>query len=220
MRDIVPDVLLQQEVNNGDLTRQAQQSHSNAVVDSAVASFQNNAIVVNIKGRLLKECGFDLGFWATHTTSIQLQGGSIEIDQKDDSGVDTASAIWCLLLVLGIIGLIALAGGIFLGVAAGFGIGEDLLLAAGFIGLTQFLNGGSKGTAPTIVDLNQPIPGSDVLPTLGGGNFQVTDGVMLIAATAACAGTTSTSISMSVCWSLARARWRWGIRYHWRARRW
>lgn len=184
VRDIVPNALLQQEVSNGDLTRRAQQSHSNAVVESAVASFQDNAIVVNIKGKLINQCGFDLGFWATHTTSIQLHGDSIEIDQKDDSGVDTADAVWCFLLTLGLIALVALTGGIFLGVAAGFEIGGDLLFVVGVVALTQFLNGGSNGITPTIVDLTLPIPGSDVLPTLAGGNFQVTHGVMLIAATA------------------------------------
>jgi hypothetical protein len=157
LRDIVPNALLQIEVNNGDLTRQAQSSHKNAVVDSAAASFQNNSIVVNVNGHLSNECGFDVGFWATHTTSFQLQGSSIEIDQKDDHGVDTGDAVLCVLAGLLTLGLIALAGGIFVvGIAAAFEILGDVLFVVGVIALVQYLNGGPNGTQATIVDLTLP----------------------------------------------------------------
>ena len=155
------------------------------MVESAAASFQNNAIVVNVQGKLVHACGFDVGFWATHTASFQLQGSSIEIDQKDDHGVDTGDALLCVLAILATLGLIALAAGILLvGIAAAFEILGDVLFYVGIIALVELLNGGPNGTQATIVNLNLPIPGSDVLPTLSGGDFQVANGVMLIAATA------------------------------------
>ena len=97
-------------------------------------------------------------------------------------GAEFSEGVLAGLLTLG---LIALAAGILLvGIAAAFEILGDLLLVVGVMALAQYLHGGPNGTQATIVDLNLPIPGSDVLPTLSGREFQVANGVMLIAATA------------------------------------
>lgn len=184
VRDLVPNLLLQQALASGKLTAIAvQHGHSNAVVDSASASFQNNAIVVATHGRLLNECGtLDLGFWANLTITLEFQGSSIKIDQKTDTGVDTSNHVWCLLMVLGLAALLALAAGIFGGIGGAVGVLAILLLSVGVYNLAGLLNGSDSNLSP--INLTQPIPGSDMLPTLSGGNIQVGSGTLLITATA------------------------------------
>src|SRR6202012_1714900 len=50
--------------------------------------------------------------------------------------------------------------------------------------LSALIEGGGGGPDSTVVDLTQPIPDSDFLPTLSGGFFQIVDGGLLIGAVA------------------------------------
>jgi hypothetical protein len=198
IQDSVANALIQTALKSGQLTALAQAKNSNAVVDSASASFQNNAFVAQISGRLVNECPLwvDLAFIDTRTVSLKLNGGTLQIDQNDDNSVAELSNLWCLLTSLGLIGLAVLAGAIFggwLAVSIG-GILGFILTGVGPFLAGQIVSGLLSGGGPdsTIVDLTQPIPGSNSLPTLSGGFFQITNGAILIGAIA---GTQSDNIN-------------------------
>lgn len=186
VQDPVANALIQTALQSGQLTAIAQQKNSNAVVDSASASFQNNEFVAQIQGRLVNECplNVDLAFTDTHTVSFQLDGGSIVINQSDNSSILDASNIWCLLTSLGLIGLAILTGGIVGGWLAGIvgGIVGFILTGVGPLLLGQLIGG--QGPDSTIVNLTEPIPDSNFLPTLSGGDFQISNGGLLVGAIA------------------------------------
>jgi hypothetical protein len=196
VQDAVANQLIQQALRNGSLTAQAKQKYSNASVDSASAWFEKDAFVAQIHGSLEDECPFnvDLGFTFTRKVTIKLLGGSIEIDQSDDQSIAEAGNLWCLLTTLGLIGLAALGGWVIsgVGVAIGAGVVSFLLSDIGGLITSNLFGGGGGSPTPQIIPLTSPIPGSDVLPTVSGGTFQVSDHVMVAGAVF---GTTADNIN-------------------------
>ncbi len=190
VQEVVANLLMQQSLHNGSLTAAAKAQNDNAVVDSASASFQGNSLVAQVKGRLVDECplGADLVFITTRTVSFKLEGNTIEIDQSDDNSIADTHNLWCLLTSLGMIGLAVLGGVILEGAALGIGAGilAFILTNVGPFVLDKLIGSlfGGGGDNASFVDLTSPIPGSDFLPTLSGGFFQVAGGAMLVAATA------------------------------------
>jgi hypothetical protein len=188
IQDSVANALIQSALENGQLTAIAKQQYSNAVVDSASASFQNNAFVAQVSGRLVDECPLwvDLGFIDTRTVSLKLEGGSLEIDQNDSPSIAEWSNLWCLLTTLGLIGLALVGGAVFGGWLGGIvgGILGFIFSNSGPFVAGKIISGleGGGGPDSTIVDITQPIPGSNALPTLSGGFFQITNGAILIGA--------------------------------------
>jgi hypothetical protein len=189
VRDSVLNVLVNNALLSGQLTEAARASNENAVIDSASASFQNNAFVAHIHGRLVNQCPLntDLAFGATRTVTVKLLNSSIEIDQKDDQGPDLGDSIWCLVTTLGLVAFAFVCGLLMGGVAAAItgGILGFALSNIGQFTLSQIFGGGGGGPQKTIIDLNQPVPGTDVLPFVNNGFMSISDGVALMAAAAA-----------------------------------
>jgi hypothetical protein len=191
VRDVVANLLIQSALRSGQLTAAAKKDHDNAVIESASARFDDNAFVAQVSGKLVNECldSIDLGFIETRTVNIKLQGSSIEIDQHDDNSIAEWSNMWCLLASLALIGLAALGGALLGGVATGIigGVLGFILTGVGPFLLDQVISGifSDGGPNSTIVDLSQPIPGSDALPTLSNAFISISNGAALIAATAA-----------------------------------
>lgn len=191
IQDSVANALVQSAIQSGQMTAIAKQQNSNAVIDSGSARFQNDEFVAQVNGRLVDECPFwvDLDFTDTRTVSLKLEGGSLVISQTDDQSITDLHNLLCLLTTLGLIGLAALAGVIFGGVLGGIlgGIIGFVLSDIGQLTLSQLsalIEGGGGGPDSTVIDLTQPIPDSDFLPTLSGGFFQIVDGGLLIGAVA------------------------------------
>ncbi len=181
----VVNALLQDALQSGQLTAQAQQKQNNAFIDSASATFQNNQLVVQVGGYLYDECpgGVNLYFTDTRTVSLNLlNGGSLEISQSDNLSIDEASNVWCLLATLGLVAFAAILPAVMVNWLIGFA--GFLLFSEGIFGLAELVAGQAGGTIVNIVNLTQPIPDSNFLPTLTGGDFQMSDGGLLIATTA------------------------------------
>ncbi len=193
VQEVVANLLIQSALNSGALLEAATQLYSNAAVDSASASFQNSGLVVQVNGRLVHECPLhvDLRFIYTRTVTVKVTEDpitkvqAIEIDQANNPSIAEWGNLWCLLTTLGLIGLAVVGGGILDGFHTSL---EGGILAFVVSGVGPFLLsqvfGGGGGNPPVLIDLSSPIPGSDYLPILSGGAFQVTNGAMLIAATA------------------------------------
>jgi hypothetical protein len=187
-QDSVANALLQSAIQSGQLTAIAKQKNSNAVIYSGSARFQNDEFFAQVNGSLVDECplSVDLDFTATHTVSLKLQGDSVVITQTDDHSITDLHNLLCLLTTLGLVGLAALAGAIFGGVVGGTlgGIIGFVFSDIGQLTLSNIIGGSGGGPDSTVVDLTQPIPDSDFLPTLSGGFFQIVDGGLLIGAVA------------------------------------
>ena len=188
------NAVMQNAVQTGALTALAKQQHSNAEVDSASATFQNNQFVAQVHVKLVNECPLntDLHITLTRTVSIVLKGGSVEIDERDDHSLDLGDNIVCLIATLGVAAVV-----ILLGILCGaffFWLASVLVVVAGVYVTVQLLNGLAGSKSSTILNLTQPIPDSDFLPTLSGGFYQISNGAMLIAATAATAPDTINAI--------------------------
>lgn len=190
IQDRVENLIVQEALNDGTLTSLAKQKYSNAVIDSAAAAFQNNALVVQMKGRLVNECPLntDLAFTDTHTAAITIvqNGTAIEIVQNDNIGVDLGSSVWCVITTLGLVGLAFVAGLFVNGFILAFAgaISSFLLTDVGSLAFNQiFGSGGSGAPQVNIFAPKQPIPGTDYLPRLSAVSFQVGNHVTLIAAT-------------------------------------
>ncbi len=181
----VVNALLQSALQSGQLTAQAQQTQSNAFIDSASATFQNNELVVQVGGYLYDECpgGVNLNFTDTRTVSLTLlDGGSLRIFQSDDVSINQASNLVCLLTTLGLVAFALILPAVMVGWLIGFG--AFLIASEGIFGLAELMAGQAGGFNSTLVNLTQPIPDSNFLPTLTGGDFQMSDGGLLIATTA------------------------------------
>jgi hypothetical protein len=192
----VVNAVTQLALQSGQLTAIARQKYSNAVIDSASARFQNNEFAVQANGKLVNECplNVDLHFTDTRTVSLQFEGDSLVIHQNDDQSVVDLNNLPCLLTTIGLLGLAVIGGDVFAGLAGAAALGKFvgvtvgavigfLLTGVGPLAVSQLIDG-SGGSQPSTVDLTEPIPGSDFLPTLSGGFFQISNGGMLIAAIA------------------------------------
>jgi hypothetical protein len=189
IQDRVENLIIQEALNDGTLTALAKQQYSNAVVDSASAAFQSNSLVVQLHGRLVDECPLntDLAFTDSHTATITIvqNGSAIEIQQKDNVGIDWGGSIWCLITTLGLAGLAFVCGLLIGGLVLAFAgaLLPFLLSRIGSLLWNDLFGSGSGQPQINLIDFQQPIPGTDYLPTLSGAFFQVSDRVALIAAT-------------------------------------
>ncbi len=189
IQDSAFNAVIQSALQSGALAALAVQEYSNAVIDSASAQAQDNELVVTAHGRLVNECplNVDLYFIDTRRVSLQLDGNSIVIQQKDEHSIDDADNVWCVLTTVGLIALAAIGVHVFGGAAYSVGglFGFLVSNVGPFVanqGLDELFGSGS--TSGTPIDLTQPIPDTDFLPTLGGGSFQIANGGLLIGAVA------------------------------------
>jgi hypothetical protein len=142
---------------SGALTRVAKQTHPDAVIDSADVAFGQNTIKV----------------------------------MATANNLDNLDAFLCVVTSLGLALLAAVAVivsqgiGIASGFAAGaaFGVVGVLTLLLAFEGedFALVLGGGGDGS-PTFIELDFPLPGNDLLPTLTGFFIRLDESTMLMAA--------------------------------------
>jgi hypothetical protein len=193
VHDQVLRIIIQDAARRGILTQIAKQTHPDAVIDSADVAFGKDTIKVIAKGKIVDLCPFgkDLGFTVTTTVTITLEGTQIRVKKEMSKDLDNTDAAICAVSTLGLALLAALAAILTGGFTLVAGI--TAVLEFGFIGLlTTILAFDSADFAlvfgeggddkPTIIELDFPIPGTDLLPTLTGNFIRLDESTMLLAA--------------------------------------
>jgi hypothetical protein len=193
VHDQVLRIIIQDAARRGILTQMAKQTHPDAVINSADIAFGKDTIKVIAKGKIVDLClgGKDLGFTVTTTVTITLEGTQIRVKKETSKDLDNTDALICALGTLGLALLAALAA-IVTGGLTFAGI-TTAVLEFGFVGvLTTILAFDSDDFAlafgdggddkPTIIELDFPIPGTDLLPTLTGNFIRLDESTMLMAA--------------------------------------
>ena len=193
VHDQVLRIIIQAAAKNGVLTQVAKKTHPDAVISSADIAFGRDTIKLIAKGKIVDLCpgGVDLDFTVTTTITIKLEGTQIRVEKETSKDLDNTDVILCALGTLGLALLAAVAALVFHGIGIASGI--TAVLAFGAIGvLTAILafdsndfalafgNGGDD--KPTIIELDFPIPGTDLLPTLTGDFIKLDESTMLMAA--------------------------------------
>ena len=192
VHDQVFRMILQRAAQSGILTQEAKKTHSDAVIDSADIAFGPNTIKLIAKGKIVDMCpfGLDVGFTVTTTVTITLEATQIKVEKETSENVDDSDAFWCAISSLGLALLAAFAALWFGGITIAAGI--TALLEFGFIGILSLIMlfdeedfdlifGDGEDDKPTIIQLDFPIPGTDLLPTLTGNFIRVDESTMLMA---------------------------------------
>ena len=104
-------LIVQAAARSGQLTRMAKQKHPDAEIHSADIAFGPNTIKVIATGKIVDLCpgGVDLGFTATTTITVTLQGAKIRIEKETSENLDNTDAILCAITTLGLGLLVAVA---------------------------------------------------------------------------------------------------------------
>ncbi len=193
VHDQVLRLIVQDAARTGALTRIAKETHPDAVIDSADIAFGPNTIKVMAKGKIVDLCplGVDLGFTATTTVTVTLEGTRIKIERDNSRDLDNLDAVLCAITSLGLALLVAVGVIVLQGI--GLASGLSALAAFGVIGvLTAILEfdgadfdlvfGDHGEGGPTIIPLDFPFPGTDLLPTASGEFIRLDESTMLMAA--------------------------------------
>lgn len=193
VHDQVLRLIVQAAARSGELTRIAKQTHPGAVIDSADVAFGNGTIKMITKGKIVDLCplGVDLGFTTTTTLTITLEGTRVRVRKDTSNDLDNSDAALCVLTSLGLALLAAVAVIITqgLGLASGFAAGYALGVVGVLTVMMEFdsddfalVLGDGSDNKPTFIELDFPIPGTDLLPTLTGLFMRLDENTMLMAA--------------------------------------
>lgn len=193
VHDQVLRLIVQSAARSGELTRIAKQTHPDAVIESADVAFGNGTVKMITRGRIVDLCplGVDLGFTTTTTLTITLEGTRIRVQKDTSNDLDNGDAVLCVITSLGLALLAAVAVIITqgLGLASGFAAGYALGVVGVLTVMMEFdsndfalVLGDGSGNQPTFIELDFPIPGTDLLPTLTGLFIRLDDSTMLMAA--------------------------------------
>jgi len=168
---------LQKAKDSGELEQLAREQEDAARVDSADAEFSPSEIKIIIKGHMVDACGFtlDAPFVATMSFKFSFEPSKITIsrDVSLSPDWDDPGTYLCILASLVEGALVGVLTGIFLGsVVMGIVVGVlDVFgrLPAGqrfFEAVKNKIFGGGGGSPleDIVVDLNDPIPGTELLP--------------------------------------------------------
>lgn len=168
--------ILKIALDTGELTKIAKEQNPDAVITSADVSFAENLIQLILKGKIVDACPInkDLHFTATRSIHFDVQGGTIILRQDNSLTPDETDKIICIITTL--------AAGLILGISFGIftaGLGAGLALSIGVGALTGLmeiisipftkiaydaLTSSGGGPDFNYFPLNQPIPGTELLP--------------------------------------------------------
>jgi hypothetical protein len=177
---------------SGYLDELAREVDESARIEDVDASFTRDEIRFHVRGRLVDGCGLwkDLPFEVVHAVKFALEGDRIVLTRQNNVHVGTLDAVLCFLTsvlegaIVGAVAglasglLVGMLGGIILGIVAG--LAESLAtrpvgrLAAQAI--WDFIHGeDSGGPDTTMIDLDRPVPGTELLPQIEGLDVEVDD---------------------------------------------
>lgn len=175
---------------SGYLDDLAHELDDSARIENVDVSFTPDAIRFHVRGRLIDGCGLwkDLPFEVIHVIEFAVEGDRIVLTRKNQVHVGTLDAVLCFLtsvlegaLVGAVAGLasgllVGMLGGVMLGVVTG--LAETL--AARPVGrmaaqvIWDFLHGEGSGRPDTaMIDLDRPLPGTELLPRIEGLDAEV-----------------------------------------------
>ena len=188
LHDQVLRIAVQSAARSGELTTIARQSNRDAQISSADVAFGKDTISLVATGKVVDMCplGVDMGFTMTVTLRFTLEGTRIKVTKNTDIDLDNADVALCLLTSLGV-ALLAAIGvftmqGFFAALGAFSVIGVlTLLMEFDVPDLLSKLLEESKND-PLYVELDTPLPGTDLLPTLTGPIVRLDESTMLMLA--------------------------------------
>jgi hypothetical protein len=178
---------LRKAKDSGELERLAREQEDAARIDSADAEFSASEIKIIVKGHMVDACGFNLDAPFVATMSFKFTFDANKITISRDVSVapdwDNAGTYLCILASLVEGALVGVLTGIFLGSVV-MGIVVGVLDVFGRLPLGQKvfeavknkIFGGGTGSPleDVVVDLNDPIPGTERLPQVAISDMQVT----------------------------------------------
>ena len=188
LHDQVLRIAVQSAARSGELTTFARQSHPDALISSADVAFGKDTISLMATGKVVDMCplGVDLGFTMTMTLRFTLEGTRIKVTKETRIDLDNADVALCLLTSLGMallaaIGVFTMQG--FLAALGAFSVIGVLTLLMEFDvpDLVSRLSEESTNE-PIYVELDTPLPGTDLLPTLTGPMVRLDESAMLLLA--------------------------------------
>jgi hypothetical protein len=167
--------------SNGTLDKLLSQvSGDNIRVDSVSTEFAPAEVIITISGVVKNACIFDVSFTVSLSLKFQLQGNQIVITRETTISVSKEDEIACLLTVF-VISLIFILPAFFAAPLLGFFAAilfTGILVDSGFSGL-------SGSSTESIIDLDTPIPRTELLPVLSNLTSMAGEGVLAASATAA-----------------------------------
>lgn len=177
---------------SGYLDELAREVDESARIEDVDASFTRDELRFHVRGRLVDGCGLwkDLPFEVIHSVKFSLDGDRLVLTRENNVHVGTLDAVLCFLTSLlesALVGAVAgLASGLLVGMLGGIilgiltGLAEAL--AARPVGrqaaqaIWDFLHGeGSGGPDMTVIDLDRPLPGTELLAQIVGLDVEVDD---------------------------------------------
>lgn len=188
VHDSVLKLLLRRAAASGQLTALARETHPDAVIDSADVHFGDGTVAFQARGKIVDACplGVDVGFTVTQTITLTFQGTRIRIDKETSTDLDNGDVALCTLTSLSLALFAAIAAFVFQNfwaAIAAFGEVGALALMLEYDGddLDLILSGGGDD-GPTFIELDKPVPATDLLPTLDGTLVLLDDSTMLMSA--------------------------------------
>jgi hypothetical protein len=167
--------------SNGTLDQLLSQvTGDNIRVDSVSTEFAPAEVIITISGVVKNACVFDVSFTVSLSLKFQLQGNQITITRETAISVSKEDEIACLLTVF-VISLILILPAFFAAPLLGFFAAilfTGILVDSGFSGL-------SGSSTESIIDLDTPIPRTELLPVLSNLTSMAGEGVLAASATAA-----------------------------------
>jgi hypothetical protein len=177
---------------SGHLDELAKEVEESARIEDVDASFTRDQIRFHVRGRLVDGCGLwqDLPFEVVHVVEFSLDGDCIVLSRRNEVHLGTLDAVLCFMTSLlegAIVGAVAgLASGLLVGmlggIVSGIVAGMVEVLAARPVGrlaaqaIWEFIHGhGSGGPDTTVIDLDRPVPGTELLPRITGLDAEVDD---------------------------------------------
>jgi hypothetical protein len=170
------DAALETARRNGALDAIARKENDDARITSADARFSGNKIILTFKGKVVDAClALDVGFTVTQTLALFLDGDQLRVESTTDPDVDDVDQVLCAVIAL----------------VAGVAVSLPALLVAPFIGVFQvvlivagLLDFPDPSSSTTLIQLDRPIPGTELLPVLERLSARVEDGVLIASAAA------------------------------------
>lgn len=188
LHDQVLRIAVRSAARSGELTAMARRTHPDAQISSADVAFGKDTISLMATGKVVDMCpfGVDMGFTMTTTLRFTLEGTRIKVTKETSIDLDNADVALCLLTSLGTallaaIGVLTMQG--FLAALGTFSVIGVLTLLLEFDvpDLLSRLLEESKNE-PIYVELDAPLPGTDLLPTLTGPLVRLDESTMLLLA--------------------------------------
>jgi len=165
------DAALAAAQRNGALTEIAKKEDSRARINSADMRFSGNKIIITLEGEVVDAClTVNVNFTVTQTLELILENGQLRVKSTSSPDISNGDQILCAILAF--VTALALSLPILI-VAPFIGIFQAILIAA------DLLDFPGPSNSQSIIRLDRPIPGTELIPVLDGLLSRVEDGALI-----------------------------------------